>query len=90
MLANDGSTIMVIIHYAVMGAGSELNTILDILLDNRLSPFTGRKDATTPIDLLVAGSGRLSDGSPSERILRRPAELSEAFPGKRECLTGAG
>ena len=50
-LANDGSSI---IHYAVMSGSSELNVILDILLDNGLNPFTGRKDRTTPIELLVA------------------------------------
>ena len=77
------------INYAVISASSRFNVILDILLDNGLNTFTGRKDGKTPIDLLVVDSDPRVGILRSENALRRLAELIAIFTGKRECLTQA-
>ena len=77
------------VHYAVISASSRFNVILDILLDNGLNTFTGRKDGKTPIDLLVVDSDPRVGILRSENALRRLAELIAIFPGKRKCLTQA-
>ena len=66
-----------------------INVIPDSLLDNGSNPFKGRKDKTSPIELLVAdddcGVGTWESGDAFPRL----TGLSETYPGKRESLTQA-
>ena len=83
---HDGSST---VHYAVMGNSAGLDMTLDVLLDERVDPFIGRKDGITPIHLLIGDGTDSANDLVREKALRRLASLPESFQGKQEDLTQA-
>ena len=83
---HDGSST---IHYAVVGNSAGLDMTLDVLLDERVNPFVGRKDGMTPIHLLIGDGTAGTNDLAREKALRRLASLPVSFQGKQEDLTQA-
>ena len=82
----DGSST---IHYAVMGNSAGLDMTLDVLLDEGVNPFIGRKDGMTPIHLLIGDGTGSGNDLVRGKALRRLAGLPESFKGKQEDFSQA-
>lgn len=82
----DGSST---IHYAIMGNSAGLDMTLEVLLDNRVNPFIGRKDGITPMCLLIGDGIDSANDLIRQKALQTLASLPESFQGKQENLTQA-
>ncbi len=83
---HDGSST---IHYAIMGNSAGLDMTLEVLLDDRVNPFIGRKDGVMPMRLLIGDGTDSTNDMVREKALQRLASLPESFQGKQEDLTQA-
>jgi len=83
---HDGSST---IHYAIMGNSAGLDVTLEVLLDDRVNPFIGRKDGIMPMRLLIGDGTDSANDIVREKALQRLASLPESFQGKQENLTQA-
>ena len=66
VLMDDGSNA---INYAMAGCNTKLEEVLDVLLQEGVSPFKGRKDGTIPVQLLVKDRADSGNGSVKEKAL---------------------
>lgn len=83
---HDGSST---IHYAIMGNSAGLDMTLEVLLNDRVNPFIGRKDGIMPMRLLIGDGNDSANDMVREKALQRLASLPESFQGKQENLTQA-
>lgn len=82
----DGSSA---VHYAIMGNRAGLDMTLEVLLDDGVNPFIGRKDGITPMHLLIGDGTNNANDLVREKALRRLTSLPGSFQGKQEDLKQA-
>lgn len=82
----DGSST---VHYAIMGNSAGLDMILEVLLEDGVNPFIGRKDGITPMHLLIGDGTNNANDLVREKALQRLTSLPDSFQGKQEDLKQA-
>lgn len=80
---HDGSST---VHYAIMGNSAGLDMTLEVLLDDGVNPFIGRKDGITPMHLLIGNGTDNKNDLVREKALQRLARLPNSFQGKQKDL----
>ncbi|MCJ1264939.1 hypothetical protein MMC22_004814 [Lobaria immixta] len=80
---HDGSST---VHYAIMGNSAGLDVTLEVLIDDGVNPFIGRKDGITPMHLLIGDGTDNENDLVREKALQRLARLPNSFQGKQEDL----